>query len=57
MSVHPEDALAYAEQRHVDLRRIAEALERIADFLELVRDGNAIGVRQVGAWITRADRP
>jgi hypothetical protein len=57
MSIHPEDAAAYATEQHEDLHRILVALERIADALELMRDGDALRVRQAGAWITREDRP
>ena len=59
MSVHPEDAMAYAEQRHVDLERIAVALERIVVVLESVADAEhgTVRVRQVGALIFREDRP
>lgn len=55
MSIHPEDALAYAEQLTLDLNRIGRALERIADTLEHVDDDGRIKV--AGLIVPREDRP
>lgn len=59
MAVHPEDAASYADTLHRDLTRIAEALERQAELLGMLIDGEAmigVGAYQRGAWITREDR-
>lgn len=59
MSIHPEDAMAYAAQLHEDLAALTKAVETIAELLAQVIDGepHAFHVRQKGAMIYREDRP
>lgn len=45
--IHPEDAMAYADQLHRDLADLTNAVEHIAELLALVLDGErAIPVRE-----------
>lgn len=56
MSVHPEDAHAYADQLHRDLEALTAAVTRVAELLALSLDGErSFSVR--GLIVTREDRP
>lgn len=51
MTINPEDAHSYAAQLHDDLVALTAAVERVANALELVIDGErSIAVRQAGNW-------
>jgi hypothetical protein len=57
MTVHPEDALAYAEQLHSDLDDLTAAVERVAAALAQVVDAERGTIRVSGVVVTREDRP
>ena len=42
MTIHPEDALAYADQLHRDMKKLGDLLERIATALERLAGSHGI---------------